>query len=65
MKSLVVFLIVLIISPLSAGCANVHDYGAYYGKVVDAETKEPLEGAAMLAVYYTSSPGQRVHTAIM
>lgn len=38
-------------------CAGIHRYGAYYGKVVDAETKEPLGGAAVLAVYYTESYG--------
>ena len=35
----------------------VHRYGAFYGKVVDMETNEPLEGAAVLAVYYTESYG--------
>src|SRR4030043_763483 len=28
---------------------------AFEGKVVDAETKEPIEGAAVLAVYYEST----------
>jgi hypothetical protein len=36
-----------------SGCAIYHHYGPYYGKVVDTEMKAPLEGAAVLAVYYT------------
>lgn len=40
-----------------SGCALVHNYGAYEGKVVDVANGEPLEGAAILAVYYTRSYG--------
>jgi len=47
----------LIMLFLGTGCAIISHYGPYYGKVVDAETKEPLEGAAVLAVYYTTSSG--------
>jgi len=55
-------LLLLMISFLFSGCAIYHHYGPYYGKVIDAETKEPLEGAAVLAVYYTQSysPGGSV-----
>jgi hypothetical protein len=42
---------------LTSGCAIVHQYGPYYGKVADAETKEPLEGAAVLVGCYTQSYG--------
>jgi len=45
---------------LSTSCALYHHYGPYYGKVVDEETKKPLEGAVILADYYTwlwGSPG--------
>ena len=38
---------------VSSGCAIYHHYDPYYGKVIDTETKAPLEGAAVLAVYYT------------
>jgi len=41
----------------TASCAITYKYGSYYGKVVDAETKEPLEGAAVLAVFYTQEYG--------
>jgi len=45
---------------MNSGCALYHHYGPYYGKVVDMETKQPLEGAVVLADYYTwlwGSPG--------
>lgn len=38
---------------LFSGCAVYHRYGQYYGRVVDAETMKPLEGAAVVAAYYT------------
>lgn len=41
----------------TAGCALAHRYGPYQGKVVDAETKETLEGVAILAVFNTQSYG--------
>jgi hypothetical protein len=46
-------LIAVIILILNSGCAIVHHYGPYMGKVVDKESGEPIEGAAVLAVYYT------------
>jgi hypothetical protein len=57
MKILLAGLLSLIIFPLSAGCAITHKYGPYYGKVVDAETKDPIEGAAVLVVFYTEEYG--------
>jgi hypothetical protein len=39
------------------GCAITHKYGPYYGKVVDGETKIPIEGAAVLIVYKTQQIG--------
>jgi len=47
----------LLVVIFSSGCAIISHYGPYYGKVVDAETKEPLAGAAVLAVYFTTSSG--------
>src|SRR4029077_13907389 len=38
------------ISPLFAG-------GPYKGKVIDAETKAPIVGAVVLAVWYRGAPG--------
>lgn len=39
------------------GCAVVHNYDGYQGKVIDVDTKEPLEGAAVLAVFNTEEYG--------
>ncbi len=49
--------LVLIFYPLSANCAITKEFGPYLGKVIDAETKEPIEGAAVLVVFYTESYG--------
>jgi hypothetical protein len=57
MKYLFVALFVIIALPLTTGCAVTNKYGPYYGKVIDAETKEPLEGAAVLIVYKTEQYG--------
>jgi len=40
---------------LFSGCAIVHRYGPYMGQVIDVETGEAIEGAAVLAVYNTRS----------
>lgn len=56
MKGLITVFIILIMLPLSIGCGVIKRYPAYYGRVIDAETKEPLEGAAVLVVYYTEQP---------
>ena len=45
---------------LSSSCAIYHHYGSYHGKVIDEETKKPLEGVVVLAEYVTwqiLSPG--------
>lgn len=57
MKILITLLLLLIIFPSSAGCAITHKYGPYYGKVVEIETKEPIEEAAVLVVFYTEEYG--------
>jgi hypothetical protein len=60
MKYLKTILLIAILSLSSSGCALYHHYGPYYGKILDAETKQPLEGAVVLAAYYTwlhASPG--------
>ena len=49
------FLSMLLIS--TTGCASA---GPWTGRVIDAETKQPIEGAAVVAVWYSShigSPG--------
>ena len=53
-------IIALAILILCSSCAIYHHYGPYYGKVIDEETKKPLEGVVILANYYTwlhASPG--------
>lgn len=42
---------------LSAGCAVTHKFEPYFGKVVDAGTMQPLEGAAVAMVYYSEQYG--------
>jgi len=45
---------------MNSGCAIYHHYDPYYGKIVDAETKQPLEGGVVLFYYVTYlylSPG--------
>lgn len=46
-------LLALAVLLLSSSCAIYHHYDPYYGKVIDTETKEPVEGAVVLAIYYT------------
>jgi hypothetical protein len=36
--------------------AITHTYGPYMGKVVDAETGEPIEGAVVFFVFFTAAP---------
>jgi hypothetical protein len=36
-----------------AGCTITHSFGPYFGKVVDAQTGEPLEGAVVLIDFNT------------
>ncbi len=55
MKSLIVLILVLVIYPLSADCAITKKFGPYSGKVIDAETKEPIEGAAVLVISENNS----------
>jgi hypothetical protein len=57
MKSLIVVILVLVFYPLTADCAITKEFGPYSGKVIDAESKEPIEGAAVLVVFYTESYG--------
>jgi len=57
MRKLAVIICLLILFPATAGCAITNKYGPYYGKVIDAATKEPIEGAAVLVVFYTEEYG--------
>jgi len=40
---------------LLSGCAVHKTYGPYEGKVVDSETGQPIEGAALHMVFYTQT----------
>jgi hypothetical protein len=55
MKQLIIFAMVFSIT--LNGCAVVHHYEGYQGKVIDLETKEPLEGAAVLIEFNTQEYG--------
>jgi len=57
MKSLITILLILMFFPVSAGGAITKEFGPYYGSVIDTETKEPIEGAAVLVVFYTEEYG--------
>jgi len=37
------------------GCAITHKFGPFYGKVVDAEKEEPIEGAVVAVWFHTES----------
>lgn len=51
--------LVLLALWLCSGCAFVHRYDAQCGRVFDADTGEPIEGAAVVGLYHTesASPG--------
>lgn len=43
------------LSIMFCGCTITHRFGPFMGKVVDAETGEPIEGAAVLIGFYTKT----------
>lgn len=49
---------------LVSGCTISHEFGPYKGKVVDAETAKPIEGAVVFMRFFTEgqlSPGGPVY----
>jgi hypothetical protein len=51
------FLFILLIWSLQTGCLYVARYdGNYSGRVVDQETREPIEGAVVLGTWYRVEP---------
>jgi hypothetical protein len=56
-KKVKLLLLILLVAALFSGCTITHKYDAYHGKVIDAETKQPIEGAAVLIVYRTQQFG--------
>ena len=49
-KKIILFWIISVLS-LSGNCNNAFAAGPWKGKIIDVETKEPLEGAVVLAVW--------------
>lgn len=54
MKLFKIFLLPVVVLSLLAGCAT---QGPWRGKVIDSETKQPIEGAAVVAVWHTVNMG--------
>jgi hypothetical protein len=48
---------VLLLLVFLSGCAIYHNYGPFYGKLIDRETKNPIRGAVILAEYSTQQYG--------
>lgn len=55
MDNLKMYLLLLIIFISGISCTVTNKYGPYHGKVVDMETKQPIEGAAVLVVFLKES----------
>jgi len=59
--SLLALVIVFILLTTATGCAH-YSGGPWMGRVIDSKTKEPIEGAVVLAVWendYAAGPGGR------
>lgn len=58
MRFVMVYRLVLVGSLALGACAATGAYsvGPFQGKIVDAETKQPLDGAVVLAVWYKQGP---------
>ena len=50
-KAVLVLLVALMM--VTTGCTITHKFGPFSGKVVEAETGEPIEGAVVLIAFYT------------
>ncbi|MGC2424562.1 MAG: carboxypeptidase-like regulatory domain-containing protein [Nitrospirota bacterium] len=53
MRKLIFLLALSMLFVSSVGCAN--EQGPWHGKVIDAETKQPIEGAVVVAIFKKSS----------
>jgi len=48
---------IILLVLLSTGCSFLVSYeGSYKGRVIDAETKQPIEGVVALGVWYSETP---------
>lgn len=63
MKKIYLLLWSFLIVTSTTGCFGhlVYPSDTYQGKVIDAETKEPLVGAVVLAIWYREAPGLGGH----
>ena len=50
-KAVLVLLVALVM--VTSGCTITHKFGPFSGKVVEAETGKPIEGAVVLIAFYT------------
>ena len=48
---IILFAFFILTLPSSSGSTIIYNYGPFVGKVIDAETNEPIEGAVVLAEY--------------
>jgi hypothetical protein len=55
LRKYVTFSVIILFIILNAGCTITHEFGPFMGKVVDAETGEPIEGAVILIVFSIES----------
>jgi hypothetical protein len=53
MRNKLVLLAIMALILVVEGCTITHKLGPFYGKVVDAETGEPIEGAVVVVWCYT------------
>jgi hypothetical protein len=42
---------ILVVFIISAGCNPIYADGPYRGRIIDAVTKQPIEGAAVVAIW--------------
>lgn len=56
MRNISILLTIITLALVVEGCTITHKFGPFYGKVVDAETGEPIEGAVVAVWFSTKSP---------
>lgn len=55
MRNYLILILLASFSLFMGACTITHEFGPFMGKVVDAETGEPIEGAVVLIVFTTES----------
>jgi hypothetical protein len=55
LRKYVSFWVIILFIILTAGCTITHEFGPFMGKVVDAESGEPVKGAVVLIVFSIES----------